>query len=402
MGRSSVMMVIGFNMVFMAIGFNISKISTTAYENYLQYFNRSTAHRIAASAANMACSEVSFVPNWRAGYSNVSYLGGEYTVVVSDLDSGRIQITSDAEYNGSSARVRIVLGISSFSKFAYFSNIEGGIYWITGDTVWGPFHTQQKLTVAGEPVFYGKVTSKNGLQKNPSSSKPKFYGGFQRGISIDLPSNLNPLVAAAQNGGAYFNNEDLWLTLNANATVTVRVGSATATPTTTPLATFAPNGVILANNGNMHIQGHVSGKLTISATGSSGAAKGNVWVDSSVTYVNSPLSGGSSDMLGIVADNNVIVTDNANNSGNVNVHATVFSRSGGLTAENHNTRAAGGTLSVLGGIQQYQRGPVGAFSGSGTIATGFRKNYKYDERLYVDTPPFFPTTGSYEVLSWYE
>ena len=107
-------------------------------------------------------------------------------------------------------------------------------------------------------------------------------------------------------------------------------------------------------------------------------------------------------MLGIVADNNVIVTDNANNSGNVNVHATVFSRSGGLTAENHNTRAAGGTLSVLGGIQQYQRGPVGTFSGSGTIATGFRKNYKYDERLYVDTPPFFPTTGSYEVLSWYE
>jgi hypothetical protein len=402
MGRSSIFMVIGFNMIFMAIGFNISQISTTAYENYIGYYDRSTAHRIAASAANMACSEVSFVPNWRTGYSNVEYLGGSYDVTVSDLDSGRIQIVADATYEGTSARVRIVLGISSFSKFAYFSNIEGGIYWITGDTVWGPFHTQQKLTVAGSPVFYGKVTAKNGLTKNPSSSKPKFYGGFQKGVSIDLPANLNPLVTAAQSGGAYFNNQDLWLEFHANGKVTYRVGSATATPTTVDISTFAPNGVIMANNGNMRIKGKVSGKVTISATGSSGAAKGNVYVDSSVTYVNNPMSGASNDLLGIVADNNVIITDNANNSGNVNLHATIFSRSGGLTAQNYNSRPAGGTLTVLGGIQQYQRGPVGTFSGSGTIASGFQKNYRYDERLYVDTPPFFPTTGSYEVLSWYE
>lgn len=402
MGRSSVFMVIGFNMIFMAIGFNISRISTTAYENYVEYFDRTTAHKIASSAANMACSEVSFVPNWRTGYPSTAYLGGTYTVSVSDLDSGRIQIAADATYRGMDARVRLVLGISSFSKFAYFSNIEGGIYWITGDTVWGPFHTQQKLTVAGSPVFYGKVTAKNGLTKNPSSSKPKFYGGFQKGVSIDLPANLNPLVAAAQSGGAYFNNQHLWLEFHANGKVTYRVGSATATPTTVDLSTFAPNGVILANNGNMHIKGKVSGKLTISATGSSGAAKGNVFVDSSVTYVNNPMTGPSSDMLGIVADNDVIITDNANNAGNVNLHATVFSRSGGLTAENHNSRPAGGTLTVLGGIQQYQRGPVGTFSGSGTIASGFLKNYRYDERMYVDTPPFFPTTGSYEVLSWYE
>lgn len=402
MGRSSVFMIIGFNMIFMAIGFNISRISTTAYENYLSYYDRSTAHRIASSAANMACSEVSFTPNWRTGYSNVSYLGGRFSVAVSDLDSGRIQIVSNGEYQSTTAQVRIVLGISSFSKFAYFSNIEGGIYWITGDTVWGPFHTQQKLTVAGDPVFYGKVTAKNGLTKSPSSSKPKFYGGFQQGVSIDLPSNLNPLVAAAQSGGAYYNNQDLWLEFHANGKVTYRVGSATATPTTVPLSTFAPNGVIMANNGNMRIKGKVSGKLTISATGSSGLAKGNVYVDSSVTYVNNPTTGASNDMLGIVAENNVVITDNANNAGNVNLHATVFSRSGGLTAQNYNSRAAGGTLNVLGGIQQYQRGPVGTFSGSGTIASGFRKNYRYDERLYVDTPPFFPTTGSYEVLSWYE
>jgi hypothetical protein len=56
---------------------------------------------------------------------------------------------------------------------------------------------------------------------------------------------------------------------------------------------------------------------------------------------------------------------------------------------------------MLGGIQQYQRGPVGTFSGS-SIVSGFRKNYRYDERLMIDSPPLYPTTGSYEVLSWYE
>lgn len=401
MGRSSVFMVIGFNMIFMAIGFNISRISTTAYENYLEYFDRTTAHKIASSAANMACSEVSFVPNWRTGYPSTNYLGGAYTVAVADLDSGRIRITADATYASMTARVQLVLGISSFSKFAYFSNIEGGINWVTGDTVWGPFHTQQKLTVNGSPTFYGKVTAKNGLTKSPSSSKPNFYGGYQQGVNIDLPSNLNPLVAAAQSGGAYWNNQDVWLEFKADGKVTYRLGSATATPTTVLLSTLAPNGVIMANNGNLRIKGKVSGKVTISATGSSGLAKGNVYVDSSVTYVNNPMSGPSSDLLGIVADNNVIVTDNTNNAGNVNLHATVFSRSGGLTAQNHNSRPAGGTLTVLGGIQQYQRGPVGTVSG-GVIATGFQKNYRYDERLYAETPPFFPTTGSYEVLSWYE
>ncbi len=399
MGKSSVFMVIGFNMIFMALGFNIARVSISGYENFIDYYDRSTALKIAQSGANMACSEISFTPNWRTGYDEVQYLGGEYTVEVTDLDSGRIQVTSDGEYLDMTARVRLVLGISSFSKFAYYSVVEGSIYWISGDTVRGPFHTQAKLSVAGNPVFYGKVTAKNGLYKNPSSSKPKFYGGFQQGVSIDLPSNLNPLIAAAQSGGAYFDNQDVWLDFKANGNVVYRLGSATATPVTTTMAALAPNGVLLANNASLHVKGVVNGRMTISATGSSGT-DGQVFIDSSVVYNNDPRTTASTDLLGIVADRQVIIKDNANNQ-NVTLQATVFSRTAGLTAENYSSRPKG-TLRLLGGIQQYQRGAVGTFSGSGTIATGFQKDYQYDERMYVDRPPFFPTTGSYEVLSWYE
>jgi hypothetical protein len=99
----------------------------------------------------------------------------------------------------------------------------------------------------------------------------------------------------------------------------------------------------------------------------------------------------------------VVITDNAANNSNVRIEAALFSLSGGLKAEHYNTRPVSGTIHLVGGITQYQRGPVGTFSGSPpVIVSGFQKNYRYDSRLMVESPPFFPTTGSYEILSWYE
>jgi hypothetical protein len=316
-----------------------------------------------------------------------------------------------AAYNSTSASAKVVLGLSNFSKFAYYSKIEGAIYWITGDTVWGPFHTQQKLSVSGNPVFYGKVTAKNGLSKSPASSQPQFNGGFQSGVDINLPTDFSRLKTYAQNGGRYFNNQDVYLKFNDDATVTYRIGSWTTPPAyTMSVSAFAPNGVMMADNANLHIKGVLDGRITISATGSSGASKGNVWVDSSVTYKNDPRQiPGSTNMLGICCDNDVIVTDNTNNNppypsgtSGVTIDASMLCRSGGLTAENYNKRGISGTLTLLGGVQQYQRGPVGTFDSNQHINNGFQKNYRYDDRLLVDSPPLYPTTGSYEVLSWYE
>jgi len=406
MGRSSLIMVISFNLVFAAIGFNLSKVATDAYDNYIDYYNRTVVRHIATGAANMAASQITFNPNWRTGYSTTSFGGGSYKATVADLDSGRIQLVVNSTYNNKTATSTLVLGLSKFSKFAYYSNIEGAIYWITGDTVFGPFHTQQKINVSGDPVFVGKATTKNGIFKSPSSSSPKFLGGYQGGVSINLPSDFSQLSSFAKAGGKYVYNQDMYLRFNSDGTVTYRFTSwSTAPAYTEPISVFAPNGVLMVDNGNLHIKGNVNGRLTISATGSSGVAKGNVWVDSSVTYNLNPLTNSvSTDMLGIVCDNDVIVADNGNNNtplNGVTIHATILSRSGGLKAENYNTRPVGGTLTLLGGVQQYQRGPVGTFSG-GSITHGFQKNYRYDDRLMIDSPPLYPTTGGYEVLSWYE
>jgi hypothetical protein len=56
-------------------------------------------------------------------------------------------------------------------------------------------------------------------------------------------------------------------------------------------------------------------------------------------------------------------------------------------------------LKVIGGLVQSARGIVGTLSG-GVIIHGYAKDYNYDPRLAATPPPFYPTTGQYDRLSW--
>jgi hypothetical protein len=47
-----------------------------------------------------------------------------------------------------------------------------------------------------------------------------------------------------------------------------------------------------------------------------------------------------------------------------------------------------GDLNLYGALAQNYRGIVGTGSSAG-IVTGYDKDYKYDERLAVDEPPYF-------------
>ncbi|MGB9619731.1 MAG: hypothetical protein ACPL7K_04920, partial [Armatimonadota bacterium] len=74
---------------------------------------------------------------------------------------------------------------------------------------------------------------------------------------------------------------------------------------------------------------------------------------------------------------------------------------GSFYVENYNTKTPTGTLRVLGGIIQKARGPVGTFdANTGRTVTGYAKSYSYDPRLASNPPPYYPTTGQYERVSW--
>ena len=115
---------------------------------------------------------------------------------------------------------------------------------------------------------------------------------------------------------------------------------------------------------------------------------------------------GAPDMLGLCADSAIIISDNANNNTadnhGVDIQAALFSLNAGLGAENYNSGGPRGMIRLIGGISQKERAPVGNLNSDGSIKNGYSKSYKYDERLMVQSPPYYPTTGSYEILSWYE
>ncbi len=401
-GRAVLFLVLGFSIIYLILGQHFGRLSNDSVHNYTSYYGNTIAHNIAVSGANLGANQVFFNPAWTTGYSNLNFNGGTVNVGVNILDAFKNirQIVSTATFENYSSTVKVTLRPSSFSKFAYYSVYENGIWWVSGDTVFGPFHTQDYLRVAGSPVFNGKVTILKSILKYNSQSKPIFNGGFQQGVNLPLPTNgVASLESASNSGGHTFTGQDtVYLTF---ANDSLRYKFAYNGPQTTVLTSaFAPNGAIVADNAVLRIQGTVKGQLTVGATGSGGY--GNIYIDDNVVYNSDPRTNpNSTDLLGIVAKNNVILTDNTANRSDVIIDGAIYAEAGGFTAQNYSTRPPSGTIYLLGGVTQYSRGAVGTFNSYG-IVSGFYKNYRYDDRLMTSSPPFFPNTGAFEVVSWYE
>ena len=166
-------------------------------------------------------------------------------------------------------------------------------------------------------------------------------------------------------------------------------------------------------NGTVGISGLLVGRITLHTTGS-------IVVLDDVKYGTNPaVTGLCSDVLGLLSDKDVVVADNMMNnqtdvsigagtsyrllddSKDLTLHAVVMAISTSFRVQNYNTGQTSGDpcngnekgrgcLSLLGGLIQDARGPVGLTNGS-----GFGKQYTYDRCANLRPPPYFPTTGRY-------
>jgi len=269
------------------------------------------------------------------------------------------------------------------------------------------------LYASNKPSFYGKASSK-GKIKYLTSQKvdaPYFHGGYEPGVDLPMPTNgVSALKAPSKDGGIYFDGtlkvkkttlSDVYMEFQGD-NLLFRYTSSGAYTDTLYLPTAAPNGVIFMDNGNIHMKGTVKGAYTIGVSGTSG--KGNVYLDDDIVYQNNPKTNPTStDMLGIVAQSKVLITENIANLTNININASIYVQDGGFGSENYATRPVSGNINLMGGIIQNTRQAVGTFnSKTNTISSGFAKQYRYDDRFRLASPPFFPGTGGYEILSWYE
>ena len=412
-GKASLLLILGFSAIFLVFGRNFTSLTTRSVDNMVNYYDETMAHDISVSAANMAANEFFLDNNWTAGFPKTSFNGGSFKVNFSILNAYLkvYRITSVGTYGKVTNTVEITLKPSSFSKFAYFSMSEGGNIWWTGkDTVWGPFHTQDHLRAFQHPTFMGKASSfKSILYKtSEAKDKPNFNGGYAPSINLPLPTDgVSNLETSAAAGGFVFDktkytkDNTIYLTF-AGDSIKYKY-SATGPETTVLASALAPNGVIFAPDVTLRVKGAVKGQYSIGASGNIGN-QGSIILDDNIVYNTDPRTNPSSqDMLGIVAENDVVIANNAANNSSIDIFASIYCENGGFTAEDYDSRPVSGAINLYGGVIHKTRGAVGTFnSSSGNVISGFVKKYRYDDRFLLTSPPSFPGTGMFEIISWYE
>lgn len=408
-GKATFIVIIGFTLLFMVAIRNFGNISTDAVGNMVGYYSEMIAHNIAVSGANLAANQIFVDPTWDDGIDNQSFSGGTLDVSVDIIDAYKNirRISATGVYHGMTSTVQVTLSPSKFSKFAYYSVSEGASIWWNGtDTVWGPFHTQDNLRAANHPVFFGKASSLKSViyyNNNKNANKPYFLGGYETGVNVPLPTDaVDNMEAAADAGGLKFENKDTVYLYFVKDSLKYKY-SYSAAYNTVYLPDASPNGMIFAKNSVVRLKGTVKGQYTIgcnSTTSSTG--KGSVWLDDNIVYDKDPRQyTNSTDMLGICAENYVWLTKNSANNSSIDIMASIYSEKFGFGAQDYDTRPISGNINLLGGIIQKTRAAVGTFSGS-NINHGFAKRYKYDERFMLASPPYFPGTGGFEIVSWLE
>jgi hypothetical protein len=295
-----------------------------------------------------------------------------------------------------------------FTNYIYITDnemIEGTttkIWWITGDVVDGPLHTNDNLHTDGQPHFMRAVTMSGTLDSR--NGTPVFDQGYKEHADpVDFPATNLQLKTFAEQNGYYYYGET---TITLNGTSLNIVNNDTSGRTTGPKGNVSmpANGVIYvdgnagakwsANNGDCYVSGNISGLLTI-------AARNIVYVTGDLRY-NSP----DNDMLGLVGENYVFVNHYSRTGVDVapfdiRIDAAIVAVNHSFGFERYDEGSQKGTLTVFGSIAQKYRGPVGTF---GAHSTGYHKNYSFDARMEYNCPPHFlePVNAGFEVISWQE
>ncbi len=427
MGKSSIIYVIGLALLLGYALMMISATSTSSMDNYTAYYGRSMAHNIAITGANIGTQLIMRTPTYTGDLLNQSYAGGTFNMYIERPggDSAWVKCYSRIDVSGETIRDTVIacLRFTSLCKYGWFTEAERNGYggspfygandWkITGDSVFGPAHTNWKFNLAGSPYFHDKVTATN----SPTAiamlgvRNPIFRSGYQWGITVTRPpGNLNNLVSLASDDGMLFSNTDVGLTFMGDQ-VAVKIPPSTGTMRndTVAISTLAPNGVITVFNGDMRVKGTYRGKITL-ATHNDGTAptKGNVWLDGTgIRAQDDPrYNPGSQDMMGIVSNNHVYISqDLSRNSSTVfDIIASVYCQNGELTAESFWNIPISGRVNLYGGVQQKSAGSLGVFNPGAGMLHGFFYSVRFDDRLsHGMTPLGYPVSSKYELVSWWE
>ncbi len=271
----------------------------------------------------------------------------------------------------------------------------------------------------------------------PSSSDAQRNAAW--GSSFGFPSSNGVYLNADAGGGIYIRgdasvqlsvngsgNQVIAITQGANTTTLTLNRTTQSITTSGPMGSGSPStagslgtGVIYCTGNITSLKGQVADNLVIgdeitvrsSLTIANDVNAGKyIRVTDNLTYRTRPdKTLDSSDPVNLAAGTLGLVSKDIRIASsaprNLEIDAVCLAggqntSGGSFYVENYDSKSTG-TLKVLGGIIQKARGPVGTFNSyTGSISTGYAKDYSYDPRLASNPPPFYPTTGQYERVSW--
>lgn len=235
-------------------------------------------------------------------------------------------------------------------------------------------------------------------------------GDAQVRLAVDGSGNQQVIVTQGSNTTTVTINKTTGAT-----TTSGPMGSGSITSSSTP-----PNGVIYCTGNITSLKGTIADNKVVNGTvdrrnaltiATDVTAGKEITVTDNLVYNTKPDKTQSSTSsanlaagtLGLVAHD---VTVSSAAPKNLEIDAVIMAggnntTDGSFSVDNYDSKSPTGTLTVLGGIIQKARGAVGTFNSStGQTTYGYAKNYHYDPRLAENPPPFYPTTGQYDRISW--
>jgi hypothetical protein len=413
-GKVSLLLILGFSGLFGIMGQNLLNFSNEASDNFYEYYNETRSHNIAVSGANMASNKLFMDRTWMNGWDDISIDGGSLTVTVETFGTYNRRIYSIGSYRGASDTVIVTLQPKNFAQYGNFYD-KNGAWWATGDTLRGPFHTNDWLRAYGTPVFLGNATTKKGVKLFNKFAHPEFHGDLDEGVEIPLEFDTSIIRIAAFDNGKIFRDTtgsnkitDVNLELNSDGTVkySINIDKKGWTPdVTVPINTLAPNGVIYVEKGNVFIKGTLNGRLSVIATRVGTIHSGNIHITGDVKYNKDPrIDPESTDMLGLIAGEKVQL-DFDPTRGDIDIHASIYSQNDGLVIEKYKDYPGAHNMNLVGGIigKELRATAKYAWDGNKYIVTnGYSYIHTFDERFYDIVPPSFPNTKYFKIVSWLE
>ena len=419
MGKTAILVVLGTSLVLSSMIIGLNKRSVSQNEFISEHYERMISRNIANSAANIAVSKLFQNFSWRSGLTSTSMVGGYYAADIQDINFDttvalqRVKVTATSTYGGMADTVIVVVARAPFSYYAQFTaNWPSTNSYITGDTLYGPIHTNTKFKFGGSPVFFGKVSSVDPGYDTWGSGDPQFLGGTEFGAQeVPMPeftSGLQAMADSAQAGGDIYSN-DVWLKFYADGSYDYYVG-ANFNPEDdddwdgTKYLSSLNNPIIMTDqtDDDIHVMGTVSGQLTIFSGRS-------IYIEDDIVYADDPRTNpDSQDMLGLVAQKDIIVAYTTANESDVEIHGAIMAiglaGAGKFKVENLNNGPFG-TMTLFGSTIQKDRGTraKGYHSGGQVVITdGYSLKGYYDARFLHVGPPVFPLTTRAIVYSWLE